>query len=52
MSVSVVVTFELFIVDPKISPPRASKSSAYFVFLDPSFILVPLNAGLQVKRKP
>ena len=30
------------------SPPRASKSSACFVFFDPSFIPVPLNAGLRV----
>jgi hypothetical protein len=27
------------------SPPNSSKSSACFVFFDPSFIPLPLNAG-------
>lgn len=48
MSVSVVVTVKLLIVDSQTSPPRASKSSACFVFLDPSSIPVPFNAGLPV----
>jgi hypothetical protein len=32
-------------VDAKTSPPSASNNSACFVFFDPSFIPLPLNAG-------